>query len=252
MVENKTYFGGKAMKESVGKGLRWFGVFSIVVYIAVGLMFAGYVVGNIIDNKKEVSSDFMGQHFSTYKVYDTGVICKYVDSKNGWICKGMPSEFYDAVKTIFNFDGIKYETDDGDEAPKKTTMNTREIKRIVNGASAVYGVDKNLVLAIIYHESRFKTNARSNRDCIGLMQLSNNIEVSDRLNPTSNVYAGTRHFKKLLIRYDGNTRLALAAYNAGEGAVNRYGGVPPYKETINYVNDIMNTKRKLDMGIAIV
>jgi soluble lytic murein transglycosylase len=108
---------------------------------------------------------------------------------------------------------------------------------IIDRASAEQGVSPRLVRAVITVESGYKERARSRKGAMGLMQLmpetARQYAVADPFEPRSNIEAGIKHLKSLLDRFE--LPLALAAYNAGEAAVRRFGGVPPYPETRDYV-----------------
>jgi hypothetical protein len=112
---------------------------------------------------------------------------------------------------------------------------------IIDEAAARAGVDPRLVRAVIQVESAYQASARSPKGAAGLMQLmpdtARRYAVSDLYDPVSNVEAGIRHLKMLLGRFE--LSLALAAYNAGEAAVERFRGIPPYPETQNYVRRVM-------------
>lgn len=113
---------------------------------------------------------------------------------------------------------------------------------IINDACRYYKVDPALVKAMIKVESNFNRYAVSRAGAQGLMQLmpatANRFNVNDPFNPTENVWAGVYYVKYLMVKYNYNYTLVLAAYNAGEGAVAKYNGVPPYRETREYVKKV--------------
>jgi soluble lytic murein transglycosylase-like protein len=121
-------------------------------------------------------------------------------------------------------------------------VSAAEIDSAIDQAATKHGVDANLVRALVKVESNFNPNAVSNKGAMGLMQLmprtASGLSVSNPFDPQQNVDAGVRHLKQLLNNFGGDVRLSLAAYNAGEGAVKRNGGVPHYAETQNYVKRI--------------
>ena len=124
-------------------------------------------------------------------------------------------------------------------------LTTREqIKGLVSRISKKHGVDEKLVNALIKQESGFNPNAKSKVGAIGLMQLmpstAKGLGVTNAMDPEQNVEGGVKYLKSMLNKYNGNVILALAAYNAGPGAVDKYDGVPPYKETQNYVKSILS------------
>ncbi len=118
-----------------------------------------------------------------------------------------------------------------------------EYRSLIEEHAAHNAVSVDLVQAVIQAESAFNPRARSPKGAMGLMQLmpatAAEFGVADAYNPVENVRAGVKYLKQLLDSYDGRVELALAAYNAGPGAVKKYGGtVPPYRETQNYVAQI--------------
>ncbi len=110
-------------------------------------------------------------------------------------------------------------------------------------AAARNGIEPALLHGLIQQESGFDPNARSSSGALGLTQLmpgtASSLGVSDPLNPTQSIEGGARYLGEMLTKFGGNTADALAAYNAGPGAVSQYGGVPPYAETQEYVNKVL-------------
>ena len=114
--------------------------------------------------------------------------------------------------------------------------------QFIHAAAQKYGVDEKLIAQVIAAESNFNAKAVSRKRALGLMQLlretAAHYALANVFDPAENIDAGTHYLKDLLDRYRGDVRLALAAYNAGPEMVDRYGGVPPFPETQNYVKHI--------------
>jgi soluble lytic murein transglycosylase-like protein len=123
-------------------------------------------------------------------------------------------------------------------------MDRDGVERLVREAAERHRVDPALVRAVIETESNWNPKAYSHKGAGGLMQLipttAQRYGAYDVFNPQQNIDAGVRHLKTLLQRYNGNLDLALAAYNAGEGAVDRAHGIPAFRETQNYVQKVQD------------
>ncbi len=121
-------------------------------------------------------------------------------------------------------------------------LNTRAFDGEIAAAAREHGVEEALLRAVIHAESAFDPNARSHKGAQGLMQLmpatAERFGVGDPFQPEQNIRGGSAYLAWLLKRFKGDTTLAAAAYNAGEGAVDRHGGVPPYQETQRYVERV--------------
>jgi len=120
----------------------------------------------------------------------------------------------------------------------------RALARLARKIAERHGVDPDLVAAVVSIESAFVPDAVSHKGAMGLMQLmpatAASLGVSDPYDPEQNLDGGVRHLQTLLERYSGNRLLALAAYNAGAAAVARHGGVPPFRETQEYVRKVLS------------
>jgi len=128
--------------------------------------------------------------------------------------------------------------------PSLLTARQSAYDTIVAKASQAYQVDQALVRAMIHTESAFNPMAVSRKGATGLMQLmpdtAHRYGVHDAFDPTENIYGGVRYLRDLLDMFNNNLPFAVAAYNAGENAVTRYGGIPPYVETNNYVQRVLS------------
>jgi soluble lytic murein transglycosylase-like protein len=125
----------------------------------------------------------------------------------------------------------------------ETLLDGTPYGEIIAAASEAHGVNPMLVRALIQVESKFRPTARSRKGAMGLMQLmpstAREYNVSNPFEPKANIEAGIKHLKTLIDRFGSSVELALAAYNAGPGAVEKFNGVPPYRETRNYVARIL-------------
>lgn len=128
--------------------------------------------------------------------------------------------------------------------PSRAASKRSAIVPLVSQLARRYGVDARLVQAIITVESDFNPRAVSHAGAQGLMQLmpetAARFQVDDPFDPRANIEGGVRYLKHLFQRFPGDVQRVLAAYNAGEGAVERYGGIPPYRETQHYVARVMS------------
>jgi soluble lytic murein transglycosylase-like protein len=133
--------------------------------------------------------------------------------------------------------------------PDIPTSGDQQLDRIIFEAGQKQGVDPRFLHAVIWQESKYQLRARSHAGAQGLMQLmpatAKRFGCDDPHDPVENIEAGTKYLSWLLKRFSGNVELALAGYNAGEGSVDKYDGVPPYNETRNYVKIISKRYGKM-------
>ena len=129
-------------------------------------------------------------------------------------------------------------------------LKAKQFDKAITEYSRKYRVNKDLVKSVITVESCFRVKAKSHANAQGLMQLipatAKRFSVSNSYNAKQNIHGGVKYLKYLKTRYKGDLKKVIAAYNAGEGAVDKYKGIPPYKETKNYVKNVLNTYAKLN------
>jgi len=132
----------------------------------------------------------------------------------------------------------------------RTPIFRSKFDKTIVEAARHFDVDAALVSAVIKAESDYNPRTVSHKGARGLMQLmpatAARFGVTNSFDPVANIYGGTRYLRWLLKTFDGNADLAVAAYNAGEGNVWKYKGVPPFRETVNYINRIAKHLRKLE------
>lgn len=138
--------------------------------------------------------------------------------------------------------------------PPAPVASTAPFAPLIHASAQKNGVDEKLITHVIAAESNFNPRAVSRKQALGLMQLlpatARDYLLTDVFDPAQNIDAGTRYLKSLLERYRGNLSLALAAYNAGPETVDRYGGIPPFPETQQYVQRITTQLSQGNSGSA--
>lgn len=145
--------------------------------------------------------------------------------------------------TTYNVGGYSISIPSLSDSNVQARIKANNIDGIISMASEKYGVPEALIYKVIETESYFKTDSVSYVGATGLMQImpfnNSSLGITDATDPYQNIMGGTKLLKQYLDMYNGDVKLGLAAYNAGPGNVNKYGGVPPFAETQNYVKKIL-------------
>lgn len=189
------------------------------------------------------------------EVYDTlfqSNMSEFITKSRGMgiaekIYRSITGEELPEAKAQKIFQGLKPLHDTGTGAaiqPSKSSLNrVEQYGSIIEKASQQFGVDKDIIKSIILAESAGNDKALSKANAKGLMQLidstAQDMGVRNVWNPADNIFGGSKYISGLLDKYDGNVKLALAAYNAGPGNVDKYNGVPPFQETQQYVQRVL-------------
>ena len=151
----------------------------------------------------------------------------------------------DFQKILDNTYEQQYGTSSKAGVPSSSLSNVShgDIDKLIDKYATQNNLDPDFVKAVVKQESGFNPNAKSHCGAMGLMQLmpstAQGLGVKNAFDAEQNIYGGTKYLKGLMDRFGNNKELALAAYNAGPNAVKKYNGVPPYKETQNYVKNVM-------------
>ena len=156
-----------------------------------------------------------------------------------------------SVENQANFNGVLQNVMNTTNTPalseEERTSFVEDIDYIIKEKADKYNLDESLIKAVIKAESGFNPNAVSKAGASGLMQLmpgtARGLGVEDIFDVEQNIEGGAKYLRGMLDRFDGDKSLALAAYNAGPNAVKRYGGIPPYQETQNYVKRVLSYER---------
>ncbi len=205
--------------------------------ICVFLVFVGFfgeaaagTIYKFVDNQGHTY--YTNQPKNAYKYTDSDGSSYYADEPRNSI-----------YKTIF-----KFRTYTAKDFPRRTlrqaSSNKKRYAELIEQTANKYNIDPNLVHAVIQTESAYDAHAVSSAGAVGLMQLmpatARRFGVTDRNDPNQNLEGGIRYLKHLINLFEDNLRLAVAAYNAGENAVMKYGyAIPPYPETQNYVKQVL-------------
>lgn len=209
-----------------------------------------YAFGSGVPANREYAANLFGiasthGHYEAQKMLETIEISTYLT----------PPCVLDAVapERALTHQAIKIQSSPAIDAYiAKLPKNKRWVVDLVDTFADWYQVDSKLVLSIITAESNFKVGAQSNKEAQGLMQLipatAERFNVKNAFNASQNIKGGVKYLRWLLSYYRGDVTLAVAAYNAGERAVDRHKGVPPYKETRGYVKKVMGLYRLKQHG----
>ena len=162
---------------------------------------------------------------------------------------GSQNLYYQGINQVFSpstlnaaLAAAKQQTD---AAVTQTNPAAKDYGQLIKQAAEKFDLPENLLSSIIQHESNFNSKAVSHAGAQGLMQLmpgtAKFLGVKDSFDPEQNITGGARYIRQMLNQFNGSIELALAAYNAGPGNVKKHGGIPPFKETQNYVKKVLNT-----------
>ncbi len=222
--------------------------------------FEAIMVGYLLKSMRssQVDSDGFGENYGgdiLESVFDSE-LAKHISQNNSFgigemLYRQLTGEVLPKPETLNRV--VKNENAKESEINKPTNFITpadtiknriQNYEKLINEAAAKHNVDSTLIKAVIATESAGKVNAKSPKNAKGLMQMidstASDMGVKDVWNPVENINGGTKYLAKMLKEFQNDVELALAAYNAGPGAVEKHSGVPPYKETKLYIEKVMN------------
>ena len=166
------------------------------------------------------------------------------------VCLALGASAGAEVRVERRADGSLVMVNDARATPRRVALSLRdraEIEQLIEAEARAQSLDPALVHAVVTVESSYDPAARSQKGAMGLMQLmpatARSLQVSDPYDPAENLRGGTTYLRRLLDRFGGDLELALAGYNAGPEAVDRYRGLPPYPETHGYVDRVLRLWR---------
>lgn len=186
------------------------------------------------------TSDTLSTIFSLLSQLTANSLGSAIDTSS--LTTSLPTSVYNNYRNTYAQNALQTDT----ISPTTATSSGQktDYDDIIKKASDTYGIPEKMIKAVIKQESGFNTNATSGAGAAGLMQLmpatATSLGVTNSYDAEQNIMAGTKYLKQMLNQF-GDYKTMLAAYNAGPGNVSKYGGIPPFTETKNYVNKIMNT-----------
>jgi len=214
-------------------------------FVKIGLYFLGCVAVQSV-----ATTSYAGQ--TIYQLKDSNGTTLLTNKKNRYNHLKVEKKTYYPDSNIHSYSN--WGSSEASVLPSYS-RNKNAFDSIIRQAASQHGISEGLIKAVMHTESGFNVNARSPVGAQGLMQLmpatARRFNVSNAFDPHQNIMGGAKYLAWLMKRFNGNTSLVLASYNAGEGNVAKYGGIPPFKETQDYVRRVSSRYSNLySNGIA--